>query len=314
MAENLGLVRRLRAFSSEKRFAGRKGAISVALVVTEHARDRGLPLRAEELVTEGGGQVLGLGKSAVQAVLARHGITRMLAHEGGRTSRGSLNAMRDYVAALNGLAELGMADLDAIERFWVSEAEAFFAAKPIKLEIDASKGLRAIIRSLMDQAIERQKAGQGVFHSGALLQHLVGAKLECALGPDKVKHHAFTTADAPSQRSGDFLIGNVAIHVTTAPGEAVIAKCAENLRAGLRPILVTVGRRLEAAESLAANVDLEERIDFFELEQFIALNLHEWGAFEERMRRPKVLDLVEKYNAIVEAVETDPSLRIEFKS
>lgn len=54
--------------------------------VTQHAR-KGLPLNPDELLTEAGGQVLGLGRGAVQAVLNRHGITRVLAAEGGRTSR-----------------------------------------------------------------------------------------------------------------------------------------------------------------------------------------------------------------------------------
>src|ERR1700678_3701170 len=36
----------------------------------------GLPLDSGELLTEGGGQVLGLGKSAVQLILQRHGIIR----------------------------------------------------------------------------------------------------------------------------------------------------------------------------------------------------------------------------------------------
>lgn len=221
--------------------------------------------------------------------------------------------MREYVLALNALAAAGLADLDAIETFWVHQAEAFFASKPIKLEVDASKGLRTIIRSLVDQAVDRQKQGQGVFHSGALLQHLVGAKLACAMGPEKVTQHTFTTADAPGQRAGDFLVGNVAIHVTTAPGEAVLRKCEQNLKAGLRPILVTVRRRMEAAESLAADIEIEERIDIFEIEQFIALNIHEWGRFEEQERKSKVIELIDRYNEIVDSLETDPSLRIELK-
>jgi hypothetical protein len=57
----------------------RKGPLSVALVVTQQARNMGLPLDSEKLLTEGGGQVLGLGKSAVQAILHRHGIERVLA-------------------------------------------------------------------------------------------------------------------------------------------------------------------------------------------------------------------------------------------
>src|SRR3954447_25526378 len=86
-----------------------KGPISVALVVTQHGKTMGLPLDPHKLVTEGGGQVFGLGRGAVQAVLKRHGITRVLASEGGRTSRGSLGNMREYVAFLNGLT--GKVDL-----------------------------------------------------------------------------------------------------------------------------------------------------------------------------------------------------------
>ena len=91
----------------------------MALVVTQHARSRGLPLDPHTLVTEGGGQVLGLGKGAVQTVLKRHGVTRGLASEGGRASQGSLNNMREYVAFLNGLYEQGLADLEMIEAFWI---------------------------------------------------------------------------------------------------------------------------------------------------------------------------------------------------
>jgi hypothetical protein len=49
----------------------------------------GLPLDPEKLLTKGGGQVLGLGKNLVQTILHRHGIERVLAAEGRRTSRNS---------------------------------------------------------------------------------------------------------------------------------------------------------------------------------------------------------------------------------
>ena len=73
----------LRRFAPERGFRG-KGALSVALVITEHAHTMGLPLDPERLGTSGGGQVLGLGNQAVQAILKRHGIERVLASEGGR--------------------------------------------------------------------------------------------------------------------------------------------------------------------------------------------------------------------------------------
>lgn len=302
----------LEKFAAEKAFRG-QGPLSVALVVTQHARTMRLPLDPEKLVTERGGQVLGLGRGAVQSVLKRHGITRVLAKEGGRTSRGSLGKMREYVAFLNALGKQGKVDLDAIEVFWVDRVRQFFSGKPFKIKLDASRSLRTVVRDVISQAEQRQKDTPGMNYAGAVLQHLVGAKLDCALGHGHLQHNSFSTADAPNERAGDFFLGDVAIHVTTSPGEAVIDRCKENLNDGHRPILVTVQRGLTVAEGLASNVGLADRIDIFEIEQFVALNLYEIAKFAAEGRRIAVTDLVSRYNEIVDEFETDPSLKIELK-
>lgn len=307
------LLEALKTFASGHKFKN-KGPLSVALVVTQHARAMGLPLDTEALVTEGGGQVLGLGKGAVQAVLKRYDIERVLAAEGGRTSRGSLNNMREYVAFLNELDETGLADLDSIERYWIDCVHAFFAGKPFAIKLDSSRGLRHVVRDILEQATERQKDNPGMYYAGAVLQHLVGAKLDCALGAGKFEHHSFSTADAPSQRAGDFFVGDVAIHVTTSPGEAVIERCRQNLNDGNKPILVTMQRGFTVAEGLADNKGLGDRIDIFEIEQFIALNLYELAGFAADGRRVAVGDLVKRYNEIIDDLETDPSLQIEIKA
>jgi hypothetical protein len=87
----------------------------------------------------------------------------------------------------------------------------------------------------------------------------------------------------------------------------------DNFNAGLRPVLVTLQRGVVVAEGLSANVGLAERIDIFEIEQFLALNLYELGKFAADGRRIAVSDLVNRYNEIVEDVETDPSLKIELQ-
>lgn len=150
-------------------------------------------------------------------------------------------------------------------------------------------------------------------YAGAVLQHLVGAKLDCALGVGNFEHNSFSTSDAQSGRAGDFFIGDVALHVTTAPGEAVIGRCRDNIDDGHRPIIVTTSRGLSAAEVLAENAGLGDRIDVFEVEQFVALNLYELGKFAAAGRRTAVGDVVTRYNEIIENFETDPSLKIEFK-
>lgn len=302
----------LQTFNTEHKFSS-KGPLCVALVITQHARKMGLPLDPDKLLTEAGGQVLGLGKGAVQAVLNRHAITRVLAAEGGRTSRGSIGNMGKYVAFLNGLAEDGAVDLDAVEAFWIERVHEFFAAKPFKIRLDASRSLRTLVRDVIAQAEDRQRNTPGMQYAGAVLQHLVGAKLDCALGNGNFEHNSFSTSDQQSGRAGDFFIGDVAIHVTTAPGEAVIGRCHDNINDGFRPIIVTTARGLTAAEVLAENAGLGERIDVFEVEQFVALNLYELGKFAADGRRVAVEDLVTRYNEVIEEVETDPSLKIDFR-
>lgn len=187
------------------------------------------------------------------------------------------------------------------------------AKRPLRLKIGPSLSVRAIVRDLVRQASKRQKTTPGVYYAGAVLQHLVGAKLDCALGQGQFEHNSFSTADSPGARAGDFLLGDVAIHVTTSPGEAVIERCRENLNDGLRPVLVTLQRGLDVAEGLADNVELADRIDIFEIEQFVALNLYELGKFGSDGRRTAVTELVNRYNEIVEQCETDPRLRIELR-
>ncbi|MDI5886156.1 DUF4928 family protein [Cobetia amphilecti] len=302
----------LATFNKEKSFS-RKGPLCVALVVTQHARQQGLPLDPDQMLTQKGGQVLGLGKGAVQTVLKRHGIERTLAAEGGRTSRGSIENMRLYVDFLNIQSGQQGIDLDIVEEFWIARVHDFFAGKPFKLRLDTSRSLRTLVRDMTEQAEERQKNAPGMQYAGAVLQHLIGAKLDCALGVGNFTHNSFSTSDSQTGRAGDFFIGDVAIHVTTAPGEAVIARCRDNIDAGHRAMIVTTSRGVAAAEVLAENAGLGERIDIFEVEQFVALNLYELGRFAAEGRRTAVEDVVTRYNEIIDSVETDPSLKIDFK-
>ena len=243
------LDRRLSAYQKERKLTS-KGKLAAILYVSRLAKKEGLPLDASVLVTDSQGQVLGLGKSAVQAILSDHGVQRVLAEEGGRTSRGSLGNMQNYVLFLNALHTEGLADTDAIEKWWVARVNDFFSAQPFTLKYDTSKSLRTIVRDLLAQAFKRQKENPGTMYAGAVLQHLIGAKLSLVLPEGAVKNNGFSVADAVTARSGDFIIDEVIIHVTTAPGEALMRKCESNLHAGTRPIIVTTHESMPGAESL----------------------------------------------------------------
>ncbi len=287
-----------------------KGPLCVALVVTRHGKKLGLLLDPDALLTDGGGQVVGLGKSAVQSILKDHGIDRVLAEEGGRTSRGSVGNMRKYVAFLNTQHAQGGVDLDKVEAWWAERVRDFFSGKPLVLRFDTSKSLRAVIRDLFSQAQKRQEQDKGSTFVGTMLQHLVGAKLNLILDTP-LKHHGSNVADDVSGREGDFILEDVAIHVTTSPSEALIRKCRRNLDNGLKPIIITTLRGALLAEGLADQADMAERLDVFEAEQFLAGNLYEIGKFAQAGRRTTAELLIYQYNAIVDECETDPSLRID---
>lgn len=206
-----------------------KGQIATMIYASRLARRDGLPFNIEgSITTEGQGQVRGLGKSTVQAILKDYGIKDVLAEEGGRTSRGSLGRIRSYLAFLNELGEQASNNIDSIEAWWVEQAKNFFNGKPFTLRFEAGKSLRSVIRDLLTQAEKRQNEASGTMFVGAMLQHLIGAKLSLALPDATINHNGFSVADAVSSRSGDFDIGSATLHVTTAPGEAVIRKCAGN--------------------------------------------------------------------------------------
>lgn len=286
-----------------------KGALCVPLVVTDHARIQGLPLDPAALRTEKDGQVLGLGKGRVQQILARHGLTRVLAEEGGRTSRGSLGKMNAYVALLNALHDTDPdLDLAAVEGFWIGRVRAFFAAKPFVMRTEAGGGLQLPFQQLFEQAEARQRETPGATILGTVLQHLVGARL-AGFRAD-LRHHSASTKDEGQDRPGDFQIGDIALHVSTAPGEALIRKCRTNLDGGQRPVIVTLGRGLALARGLADNAGIGARLDVWDAAQWLGTGVMEAGGDSPDGRARALTDLLDRYNAIIDAVETDPSLCI----
>lgn len=303
------LEEQLATFVEKAKFNG-KGPLCVALVITDMARKRGFPLDSAKLLTNGGGQVLGLGKGAVQAILTRHGISKTLASEGGRTSRGSIANMHAYVEFLNKRgAQLGF-DIEAVESFWIAQVREFFAAKPFTLRLDAALSLRSVIHNVMAQAEVRQRDMQGTMIVGTVMQHMTGAKLDLVMGGG-IEHHSANQNDAGSGRTGDFEIGDVSIHVTASAGEALIAKCRDNIDQNRKPIIITSRDRVATAEGLADNSGILSRVEIIDFEQFVATNLHEISKFTLEGRRVSVADLVTRYNDIIDNYETDPSLRIE---
>ena len=288
-----------------------KGGLSVGLVVTRFTMSQVFPVDSASLVTLEEGQVAGLGRAAVQRILSDHQITKILAEEGGRTSRGSLGLMKIYVGVLNNLAERSVLDLPVAELWWIERVHEHFNKIGPRFYFDPSKSVDASISHLFRQAEDLQKQGGGTNYVGALLQHLVGAKLDMVLGEGKVSHHGSSVADGPTARSGDFEIGGVVLHVTTHPSEALIRKIADNLASGLRPVIVSVGDGVEGAAFLLKTSPCHERVDVLDIRQFLVANVYERSLFQASDCKVTLGRILDRYNGIVAMCEVDPLLRIQ---
>jgi hypothetical protein len=103
--------------------SGSKGALCIVTALTRQFSMTGFPLRSENHVTEERGQIKGQGKAAVQKILGERGITRVLAEEAGRTSRGGMRLMEAYLAEANTLHAAGIWDAKKVHHHSHSTAD-----------------------------------------------------------------------------------------------------------------------------------------------------------------------------------------------
>ena len=87
-------------------------------------------------------------------------------------------------------------------------------------------------------------------------------------------------------------------------------KCLTNLDDGKRPLVITTYERIPQAESQAEDANIAERVEIFDVEQFLAGNIYELGRFGREGRVKTTRAIIERYNELVDTLETDPSLRI----
>lgn len=304
---------RLQAFQSENNITT-KGPLSLVVQFTRMVKDKNFPLNPDEFQTSGKGQVAGLSGGNLKKILKEYGIVQQLASEGGRTSRGSMGLMIKYVNFLNCWNEEEPVDFSAVELFWAEQVREYFRNQPFILPADALKTIGANFEELFEQARKRQAQNPGTQYLGTVLQHLVAAKLCLIMPTDTLEVHGASVADGPTDRNGDFVINRTTIHCTTMPGALLIEKCKANLRSGYHPVIITIFDRVQTAVNLAEDAGIGGRVEVWDIQQFLSANVYEHSLFDDQKRNSTILDIINRYNAIVLKVETDPSLRIEFEA
>lgn len=304
---------RLKVFQSENKIYT-KGPLSLVVQFTRLVRDKEFPLSSDDFQTSSRGQVAGLGGANLKKILKEYGITQQLSSEGGRTSRGSMGIMIKYVDFLNAWNAETTVDFSVVESFWAEQVKEYFRNQPFVLTADTSKTIGANLDELFEQAKKRQSQNPGTQYLGTVLQHLVAAKL-CLIMPEgSFEIHGASVADAPTERSGDFVINSTIIHCTTMPGALLIEKCKANVRSGCHPVIITIFDRVHTALNLAEDSGLAGRVEVWDIQQFLSVNVYEHSFFDEGKRNSTLTDIINRYNDIVLEKETDPSLRIEFEA
>jgi hypothetical protein len=311
-----GVKSRLKQFQIEQNIVT-KGPLALLVQLTRMVQTRDFPLNSNDFLTENKGQVAGLGGGNLKKILKEHGVTQILASEGGRTSRGNMGLMIKYVEFLNNWNKTETIDFKAVETFWAEQVREYFRNQPFTLSADTSRTIGASLAELFEQAKKRQKQNSGTQYLGTVLQHLVAAKLLAILPRDKFEIHGASVADSQTERNGDFVINNTIntiIHCTTAPGEPLIQKCKANIRSACLPVIITIFDRVKTAYDLTTDAGIFGRVEIWDIQQFLSTNINEHGLFDEQKRTTKLADIIERYNQIIDEKETDPSLKIEFET
>jgi hypothetical protein len=225
-----------------------------------------------------------------------------------------MGLMIKYIEFLNGWNRAETIDFNVVETFWAGQVQEYFKNQPFTFSADPSQTIAASLNELFEQARKRQKQNPGTQYLGTMLQHLVAAKLSIILSSNKFEIHGASVADLPTERSGDFVINNTIIHCTTAPGDPLIQKCKANIRGGCLPVIITVFDRVKNAYDLAADAEISGRVEVWDIQQFLSTNINEQGLFNAQTRTTKLVDIINRYNQIIDEKETDPSLKIEFET
>lgn len=175
----------------------------------------------------------------------------------------------------------------------------------MKLKIDRSHAPATWVAII----IEKTKGRLG----GVVVQHLVGATLERRFRPLPVSNHPAHGGDTQTGHVGAFTLADLVYHIAPAPSRSVLQKCAENIRSGLRALLLVPREQKDRARILAEEDNIAGELTILAIEDFVALNIIELATEESKEFFAVLKEIVDIYNKRLSQVETDLSLLIEVR-
>ncbi len=91
-------------------------------------------------------------------------------------------------------------------------------------------------------------------------------------------------------------------------------KCKENIDAGVRPVIITLYENVIFGLRVIEDADLKDRVEVWNIQQFLSTSILERSLFDESKRNSTLKEIIDRYNNIIDEVENDPSLKIEFET
>jgi hypothetical protein len=174
----------------------------------------------------------------------------------------------------------------------------------IKIRHERRDSIRSHIESLFLAVRGRQDSATGEWHCLQLMRHLAAAVLSLK---GRLDHEAIVSMTSGSP----VRLGNTVIHITHCPEWPLMQECFAESDQGLRPLIISTRAGTAQAEALAQEVGMGRKVEVLDITQFLVANMLEWTGFNGNQRRHAFEELIARHNAIVEACETYPSLKIE---
>lgn len=284
-----------------------QGGRTYAALVTLDRLYKEYDLNRSSHTTKSGAQVKNHTPTNVTNILSRFNENRPVPSEAGRTSRGSLYAVEALLEMLK-TTKIGKNEeskrkalLKRMMEHLVSVAGEYHERARIAVEYNPSFNAAQIISETLDLANNK---------TGAVAQHLVGAKLQIRFPEIQIPNFAASTADVQTKRRGDFQINDTVFHVTVSPNDGHYKKCAADVRSGFRVYLLVRNEMRVAAEQ-TAHISHSDKISVQSIETFVGQNLDELASFSKKAFKTKFRELLEIYNRRVKEIESDKSLLIE---
>ncbi len=299
----------LKALSQWLESCRRKGkvarnTIATGIVVLDHLH-RHCPVPRDEALSQGG-EIKGA-RSGLGTILQRNGvpssflkeITTRQAHQDGQRLFQAFDWGKKLAALPKGEVSRLLVEMIAVLS---TLAKEWLKRQNLKLQIDRRQAPSSWVQLIMENAKDRS--------GGVVEQHLVGAKLERRF-KTQIPNYPAHAGDKQTARDGDFAVSRLVFHVTATPNRAVIQKCAANLVAGMHPVLLVRSDQETKAKALAEDEGIGTQLTLTSIENFVAFNIIELAATEEKEFFTILKEIVEIYNRRLGEVETDLSLQIE---